>query len=186
MKLYGSYTSPFVRHCRIALAESGQHFEFIETDYAQSATGSPTQRVPFLRIGELQLHDSSSILKYIREHSGGEFLSDLITYDRYCLVNTALDTCINLFLLERDGFSTEQIPYLKRQQARIDAILHELNDLDWPEETPWNDATIRLACFLDWALFRQRLDLAGYPQLLNMLEQAREKNVFSSTAPTQS
>lgn len=185
MKLYGSYTSPFVRHCRIALAESGQHFEFVDTDYAQSAKGSPTQRVPFLRIGELQLHDSSSILKYVREHSGGEFLSDLITFDRYCLVNTALDTCINLFLLERDGFTGEQIPYLKRQQARIDAILKELNDLGWPAELPWNDATIRLACFLDWALFRQRLSLDGYPELIKVLQQAREKDVFASTAPPQ-
>lgn len=183
MELYGSYTSPFVRHCRIALAESGQHFDFIDTDYAQSALGSPAQRVPFLRIGELQLHDSSSILKYIREHSGDEFLTDLITFDRYCLVNTALDTCINLFLLERDGFTAEQIPYLQRQQNRINAILQELNNIDWPAKAPWNDATIRLVCFLDWALFRKRLNLTAYPKLLAILEQAREKDLFASTAP---
>lgn len=183
MKLYGSYTSPFVRHCRIALAESGQHFEFIETDYSQSALASPAQRVPFLRLGELQLHDSSSILKYIREHSGRDFLADLVDYDRYCLINTALDTCINIFLLERDGFTAEQIPYLKRQQARIDAILLELSHQNWLKNNPWNDASIRLACFLDWALFRQRLELSNYPVLLTFLQYARDQDVFANTAP---
>ena len=38
MKLYGSYTSPFVRHCRIVLLETQQSCEFIETDQTSSAT----------------------------------------------------------------------------------------------------------------------------------------------------
>ena len=33
MKLFGSYTSPYVRHCRIVLAQNGQDCEFVETDY---------------------------------------------------------------------------------------------------------------------------------------------------------
>ena len=41
MKLYGSYTSPFVRHVRIALLETQQAFEFIETDQAGSSAQSP-------------------------------------------------------------------------------------------------------------------------------------------------
>ena len=47
MKLFGSYTSPFVRHCRIVLAQHQQSYEFIPTDYAQSAQQTPTKRVPY-------------------------------------------------------------------------------------------------------------------------------------------
>lgn len=183
MELYGSYTSPFVRHCRVALEQSGEQFQFIETDYTQSAAGSPAKRVPFLKIGELQLNDSSSILKYVREHSGGEFLTDLVDFDRYCLINTAMDACINVFLLERDGFTAAQVPYLQRQQSRIEAILQELDAMDWGTTPRWNDVTIRLACFLDWALFRERLDLSGYPQLLALLDFANTQPVFTDTAP---
>ncbi|WP_113906638.1 glutathione S-transferase family protein [Aliidiomarina celeris] len=186
MKLYGSYTSPFVRHCRVALDECGEQYQFVETDYSQSAAGSPAKRVPFLTIGELKLHDSSSILKYIREHSGSEFMTDLVDFDRYCLINTALDTCINVFLLERDGFTVEQIPYLERQQSRIHAILSELNAINWGTTPRWNDVTIRLACFLDWALFRERLDLSEYSNLLAVLEFAHTQPVFSATAPPKS
>lgn len=47
MELYGSYTSPFVRHCRIALLQTQQDCQFIETDAQQSATLSPTKKVPY-------------------------------------------------------------------------------------------------------------------------------------------
>ncbi|RTE86749.1 MULTISPECIES: glutathione S-transferase family protein [Gammaproteobacteria] len=184
MKLFGSYTSPFVRHCRIALEESGEQFEFVETDYAQSAEGSPAKRVPYLEIGSLKLHDSSAILKYVREHSGGDFLSNLEDFDMYCLVNTAMDTCINLFLLERDGITPEQAPYLERQQQRTHAILKSLNDTPWDfDKLPWHDATIRLACFLDWALYRKRLTLDAYPQLQKFLAAANQHESFVRTAP---
>jgi glutathione S-transferase len=75
MKLYGSYTSPFVRHCRIALIETGLAFDFIETDQTGSAAKSPTKRVPFLEDGNIFLTDSSSILKHIREKTGHTFFA---------------------------------------------------------------------------------------------------------------
>ena len=102
MKLYGSYTSPFVRHCRIALLETGLACEFIETDQAGSAAKSPTKRVPFLEDGDVFLTDSSSILKHIREKAGTAFLSSASELDLFAMVNTALDATVNLFFLERD------------------------------------------------------------------------------------
>lgn len=48
MRLFGSYTSPFVRHIRTALADTGMEYEFVETDCSNSAALSPAQRVPFL------------------------------------------------------------------------------------------------------------------------------------------
>lgn len=57
MKLFGSYTSPFVRHCRIVLALNEQKFELVPTDYAQSAQNSPAKRVPYFTHNGLKLHD---------------------------------------------------------------------------------------------------------------------------------
>ena len=76
------------------------------------------------------------------------------------------------------------VPYLGRQQARIDEILNTLDQRDWSlPNLPWNDATIRLACFLDWARFRNRLDLTQYPNLVSLLNAAYQHDAFARTAP---
>src|SRR3982751_3928505 len=99
MKLYGSYTSPFVRHCRIAILEGDLICEFVETDQAGSATLSPTKRVPFLEDGEVFLTDSTSILKHLREKSGENYLSSTRELNEFCMINTALDATVNIFFL---------------------------------------------------------------------------------------
>ena len=91
MKLFGSYTSPYVRHCRIVLARNGQDCRFVETDYEQSAELSPARRVPFLYDDKLMLTDSASILRYLREKAGQPFFPDIRDYDLFLLVNTAMD-----------------------------------------------------------------------------------------------
>lgn len=181
IKLFGSFTSPFVRHCRIALLQTNAEFEFIETDYSQSAQQSPAMRVPFLQHNDLTLHDSSSILKYIRELNGDHFCSSLDELELYCLINTALDSTINLFLLERSGVEIDTNDYLKRQRQRIDACLAALERAA-RTGLSWDDAGIRLACFIDWAIYRNRLRFDTYPALHTWLTEARSKAEFQSTA----
>lgn len=183
MKLYGSYTSPYVRHCRVALAQSGFDFEFVEADYDMSAKKSPTAKVPYLMDGELMLTDSSSILKYIREKSGQVFLADIKDYDSYTLANTVMDATINLFLLNNDGFGPEQIAYLGRQQNRVESGLKELNTRFNLKQGIENDSVLRCACFIDWALFRKRISIDGLTNLQTLLNTANQLDVFSETAP---
>ena len=99
MELYGSYTSPFVRHCRIALLQTKLKCKFVETDATQSATLSPTKKVPLLIDSELTLTDSTSILTHIHELVGEYFLTDVEDLELYHMSNTLLDTCVNLFML---------------------------------------------------------------------------------------
>lgn len=183
MKLYGSYTSPFVRHCRIALLETGLACEFIETDAAASASQSPTQRVPFLQDGDIFLSDSSSILKYVREKSGNAFCETAEELNQFCMVNTALDATVNLFFLERDGVDINAYAYTKRQAARIETSLAELNQLSIPQFAPYNDAQLRLACYLAWGLFRKRINLDNYDNLARFLDQIGDYENFAVTAP---
>lgn len=185
MKLYGSYTSPFVRHCRIVLQETARVFEFIETDQAGSAAQSPTKRVPFLQDGDVFLTDSSSIIKYLREKAGQQFCASAQELDQLCLANTALEACVNVFFLEKDGVNSSEVPYLQRQKARIDSALAELNTLPLPSAAPYNDAQLRLACFMGWAKFRNRVDFSPYSNLEQFYRGALSYTPFAQTQPPQ-
>ena len=183
MKLYGSFTSPFVRHCRIALLEGKLNCEFVKTDGAGSAEKSPTQKVPFLEDGDLFLTDSCSILKYLREKSGTAFCPTVIEYDRFCMVNTMLDATVQLFMLAKENITTEQSNYLKRHSARIQSTLAQLDQLVLPEQGPYHDAELRLACYLDWVMFRKIFPFDHYQNLTRFLAAAQSYAPFAQTLP---
>lgn len=184
MELFGSFTSPYVRHCRVVLAHTGLDCEFVETDYEQSAARSPTRRVPFLRDGDRMLTDSASILRYLREKAGQAFFADVDEFDFFLLVNTALDSAVNLFLLERDGLTPSDAAYLRRQQQRVAGTLVHLDQLvsrDAVGRT--GDGALRLACFLSWGLFRERLTLDELPALERLLIEHDQDAKFAATHP---
>jgi glutathione S-transferase len=183
MQLFGSYTSPYVRHCRVTLAQAGIDFELVEADYTRSAKESPTAKVPYLIDGDVRLHESGSIIKYIRSQSGKGFLEDLMDYDTFAMSSTILDSVVNLFLIENDGYGPEQIGYLGRQKNRVDSGLKELNRRIDPSQGIESDGALRCACFLDWALFRNRINIDDLPNLLGLLEVAHQQEAFSSTTP---
>ncbi len=183
MELFGSYTSPYVRHCRILLLETGIDCTVVKIDHSVSAAQSPTKRMPFLRDGSVTLTDSSSILKYLRHKAGQAFCEDILEYDLFCMVNTALDTTVNVFMLEKDGVTPEKSAYLMRQSQRVISTLEELNRQPLPTQGPYNDAQLRLACYLGWALFRMRIDLKRYPNLERFLEAAENHEYFRATVP---
>jgi glutathione S-transferase len=181
MQLFGSYTSPYVRHCRVALMQGNLDFDFIEADYAMSAEKSPTSKVPFFTDGDLTLTDSSSIIKYAREKSGKSFLADINDYELFAMSNTLLDTGINVFLLEKDGATQETVKYLGRQKQRIESGLVELNRRFDPADGIAKDSALRCVCFLDWALFRNRISLDGLDNLAGLLEAANGVSEFAAT-----
>lgn len=185
-QLYGTYTSPYVRHCRIALAETGRDYALIETDYSQSARLAPAKRVPFLKAGNLVLNDSLSILKFIRESAGRAFLPSLEDCDLFALTNTALDTAINLFLLEKDGLTADDSDYLRRQGQRVADILDTLDRraATLPASgSDFSEGELRLGCFLDWALFRERISLADHIELAAFLKRINEYPAFANSCP---
>lgn len=187
MILHGSYTSPYARHCRIALMSSELDWQFEDTDYAGSAAGSPSKRVPFLSDGDLNLTDSTSILMHIRGLQKRSFIAHVAQMELYTMANTAMDSAINLFLLERDGLTPANTPYLERQKNRVESLLAVLEKM--PEialgQSPaeYDDSQIRLGCFLDWAQFRERINLSGYVKLLGLVAQLNDWELFSATSP---
>lgn len=73
MKLYGVRSSPYVRHARVALAESNLDWQLQQVT-PDTINKSPTRRVPFLKDGDLTLTDSVVIVRYVREKAGQLFL----------------------------------------------------------------------------------------------------------------
>lgn len=185
MKLYGSFTSPFVRHVRIVLLETAQACEFIETDQAGSAAKSPTKRVPFLEDKDIFLTDSNSIIKYLREKAGQHFCKTAKEFDELCLVNTALEATTNLFFIKRDGVDIQAIPYLQRQAARIESTVAELNRLSLPLTAPYTEAQLRLACYIGWCKFRSQVDFSSHTNLENFYNAVLQYPHFQATQPPQ-
>ena len=189
MKLFGSYTSPYVRHCRIVLAQTGQDCEFVETDYKQSAELSPARRVPFLYDDKLMLTDSASILRHLREKAGQSCFPGIRDYDLFLLVNTAMDSTVNLFLLEKDGITPADCGYLVRQKGRVEDTLAYLDRYlgsgDAPADSA-SDGMIRLGCFLSWALFRDRISLQDHPALAEFQRQFESGPQIAATHPEKS
>ena len=73
-----SYTSPYVRHCRIVLAECGVDHEFCRSRLMPPVPGyRRRQECRFSTDGDRRLHDSASILKHIRSKTGQEFMADI-------------------------------------------------------------------------------------------------------------
>lgn len=185
MILFGSYTSPYVRHCRIALNTAGLEYTFTEADYAASDRGSPTKKVPFLEDGDLKLTDSSSILLYIKQKNGEAGFVDVNDFELYALVNTTMDSEINIFLLTKEE-GVAASGYIKRQRARVQSGLAHLNFLMESadiKEHQYTDGQLRLACLLDWGLFRQRFSLDEYPALQQFLSTIQTWDAFKSTEP---
>lgn len=184
MKLYGTLTSPYTRHCRVVLQASGLPHELIARIPAEMVGLSPTARIPYLEAGSEKLSDSTSILKYVRDQMGAPFLESPRDFDLYCLSNTVLDSAICLFLVKKlDGLEPAQSQYLARQAARVETGLDELEARNLPESLPLNDAAIRLASLLEWGLFRRRFDLEKRPRLRAFLSLAQSWEPFRETAP---
>jgi glutathione S-transferase len=184
MKLYGSFTSPFARHCRLVLSQSGLDWQFVEIDGTQSAELSPTKKVPFLVDGHIQLSDSSAILKYIREKNEQSFLADTEQFDVYCLINTIMDATINVFYLENEGTSSDENIYIQRQTTRINDGLKHIEKLLVKARINDADAVLRLACFLDWGIFRNRFSIETFTHLRAFLAVYDNDPFFKATHPS--
>lgn len=195
MKLYGVRTSPYVRHARIALAQSGLEWQ-LEQVNSETIIKSPTRRVPFLIDGDLILTDSSVIVRHIREKTGQPFLKTIAHHELFALSTTVLDTAVNVFLMNVNnsddlavvaaGASTigfDPKSYFESQQKRVGIGIRELDKLTLPDTEPYNDGEIRLACLLDWAIYRGTVDITGMAGLQHFLDKIRNWIPFTETAP---
>lgn len=179
--LYGTKTSPFVRHCRIAFAQEGIGYDLTHVDFATSGEQTPTKRVPFLKDNRgLFLTDSSAIILHARQSVGKTFLANSQEANIYFTANTALDTGINIFLMELNGVT--DIPYMERQRQRLASCFAALEESIDPDAA-MDDGLIRTGCLTSWVTFRDRFDFSSHEKLVALQKRIDADPVFRETAP---
>lgn len=197
MKLYGTYTSPFVRRVRIVAAEVGAPCTLIDTlkEEGQAALRaiSPIWKVPVAESEGAVILDSHVIIEHLLESYGRRNLRAVTTEDRWResnlinVIDGALDSAINVFYLKRDGADVEGLGYLVKQRARVESAM------DWVEkqlDQGWFTAEHRLglseiylATAIDWMSFRDAYPVDRHPGLVRFRETHRDVPSLLSTLP---
>jgi glutathione S-transferase len=206
LKLYGHDPSPFVRRIRILLEELGLPFERDAHGWLDPVPGfldnSPIKRVPMLDRGPGAkvrfVYESRVIAAVLYETPGRApapdlqptlFLRALEEHDQNLLsaLDVALDSAVNIFLLEKDGVTKEQSSYLQRQAARVNECL------DWVDRqysgklsfTPGHLAYVDLCTVstIGWLRFRNRADVTRWPNLVAVEAATKERPSFVATRP---
>lgn len=197
VRLFGSYTSPFVRRIRIVCLELGVPFSMVDTmtpeGQADLRQRSPIWKVPAAEIDGQLVLDSHVISDVLLARYGGLgplaslALDDTEGRNAVSVIDGALDALINVFYLAKDGVTPEQVPYLEKQRARaasalswLDARVHEpfvtsKQALGLPE--------VALGTALGWMRFRNAYPIGTHPRLMRCLEALEARPSFLSTAP---
>lgn len=176
-KLYGSTTSPYVRRLRMWMANMPHEFINLQIfegkDRELLAKHNPTLKVPMLEDNQEIIFDSRVIFRYLSAKHDFPVPS-WEQENHLTLIDAANDSFVNILLLKRTGFDTEQDGmYFRLQQERVDATLQHLNDLvESGHFKDWNYVAICLFCLVDWIEFRTLHDLSG----LDALRQFRQDN----------
>lgn len=209
IKLYGHDTSPYVRRIRVLLAEKGLDFtrdaDSWMTPTAEVLRINPILRVPALVDGDQSLFDSKLIAAYLYDRYPQAmattpagmlpFQPTLFQpgkrYDDENLlhfIDAALDSAINVFVLELDGVTADQSAYLGRQGERIRRCLGFIEDR-LGDRTTFHDGRFAfldtaLTCALDWFVFRKRYPVHEHPRLLRFLQTHSSRPSLASTHPS--
>lgn len=177
--LIGSPRSPYVRICRLLLAQHGLDYEFRILNFVDKpedaevlAKETPINRVPILLDGEHKIFDSRVIVNYLsRKHAWRA-----LTWEEENFVSAiyaTMEAGVTLFLLKRDGFDIDADGFfLSRQRNRIPDSLDYVKT--WAEKLEpkkdWAYPAISLFCALYWLNKRSLVRLGDYPALADFQE----------------
>lgn len=196
MKLYGSYTSPYVRRVRVLAQEIGVPFEIVDTTTEDGAAAlrarSPINKVPAAEIDGHVIWDSSAIAAHLLATRGHGPLRQVVDPIRESnlknAIDGALDAAINVFYLEREGVSAKEVPYLRKQNDRVKASLehvaHALRRGGYLTDDPRvGYGEIALVTTLEWFVFRKRYPVETIPELAEAMRVHADRPSFVATRP---
>lgn len=188
--LYGSTTSPYVRRVRLLLEGSDYQFETInvydKSQREEFSRISPIRRLPVLKQDEQLIYDSAVIANHLLRQQQ----QPALTVEQYNLISTvdaATDSLIIILQSRNSGLDVDAAKlFYDLQISRVEACF------DWLEQqalagafSQWDYPSIALITLLDWAAFRQLMDLAQYPELSQVLSRFADKPGVQATFPVQ-
>jgi glutathione S-transferase len=200
MKLIASYTSPYARKVRIALAEKKIEYDFVEeSPWAEQTTVptyNPLGKVPVLVLDDgTTLFDSRVIVEYLDTVSLVSRLipepnRQRIVVKRWeALADGICDAAVAVVLESRRSARQQNKDWLDRQLRKIDLGLKELgNELGenvWCNGEAYSLADIATGCALAYLDLRHAaIDWrAAYPNLVKLAEKLAKRPSFAETVP---
>jgi glutathione S-transferase len=200
MKLIASYTSPYARKVRIALAEKKIEYDFVEESPWAAQTTVPTYnplgKVPVLVLDDgTTLFDSRVIVEYLDTVSPVSRLipepnRQRIVVKRWeALADGICDAAVAVVLESRRSARQQNKDWLDRQLRKIDLGLKELgNELGekvWCNGEAYSLADIATGCALAYLDLRHAaIDWrAAYPNLVKLAEKLAKRPSFAETVP---
>lgn len=203
MILYGSPTSPFVRRVRVTCLELDLPFQAVDVFQPEGQTQlraiAPLWKVPVVQYPDGQVQwDSEAILASILAHAGpGPFraVQDPVRESNiHHAIVGALESAINVFYLHRDGVDTAAIPYMKKQDERVDSALawvaSQLHGDSFLDQTTavtaggFGPLELTLFCTLDWMRFREVRPVDQVPAFAEFLAAHQERPSLVATHPS--
>ncbi len=187
--LFGSQTSPFVRRLRLIMHDLPYDFKEMNIFEAQDAVLlnkiNPLNQVPVLQHDDKTIWDSRQIFQYLNQFHKFETLNwedeNLLT-----AIEGAMDSGITLLLMKRSGMNIEEnYMFTNRQKDRIESVLDYLSPyLKDKALKDWNFSTMTLYAFLDWALFRNIMNVENRPEVRKFLDtHSQRPAVLASAIP---
>ena len=199
MKLVGSKTSPYVRKCRVILAERALPFEFVEESAWNAGTTvpryNPLNKVPALVMDDGEsIYDSRVICEYLDAISGGTLLpsdpAQRARVRRYEALGDGLaDAGITVFLERKREASRQDPAWIARQLDKVKAALAAIEVAigggDYLGGKQPNMADIACACALFWSEFRMpELNVRqDHARIRAWAERMEARPSFASTRP---
>ena len=170
MKLYGSTTSPYARRLRLFMAE--MEYEFINIDVFGDDRTLLKEKNPTLKIPMLEdldnatcpiIYDSGVIHQYLVNKFKLSNLS-ITQQTQLAVIDACTDALLNMLFLARSGVDTTQDNlYFNAQRERTVTSLNQLEKLVSDKHIhEWDYVAISLYCLVEWAEFRQLVDLSEY------------------------
>lgn len=184
--LIGSYPSPFVRRIRMLMEDIP--FEFRELNiYEAEGTielnkVNPVNQIPVLIDGNRKIWDSRIIFNYLNALHKLQKM-DWEDENTLTAIDGALNAGVALLLMKRSGIRIEE-PYMivNRHRERIESILEYLRAYaEGAGLKEWNFLSMSLYSFLDWASFREILNLADHPVYLDFFNAHSERDIARVT-----
>jgi glutathione S-transferase len=200
MKLIASYTSPYARKVRIALAEKKFEYDFVEeSPWAEQTTVptyNPLGKVPVLVLDDgTTLFDSRVIVEYLDTVSPVSRLipepnRQRIVVKRWeALADGICDAAVAVVLESKRPARQQNKDWLDRQLRKIDLGLkefgNELGEKVWCNGEAYSLADIATGCALAYLDLRHAaIDWrAAYPNLVKLAEKLAKRPSFAETVP---
>ncbi|MBM4251971.1 MAG: glutathione S-transferase family protein [Deltaproteobacteria bacterium] len=189
--LIGSKTSPYVRRIRLYLRDIPYSFDAVNiVDPAEDARLSrinPIKRIPVLMIDDRPLFESRVIFNYLQKTHGRPSLS-LAEENLVSTIDAWQDQLIQGFLLKRGGHPVDgQNSYYQRMAERQKLVTTYLaSAIVKGEFSRWDYPAMSLYSLLDWASFRETIDMkTAVPALQTFYESAAVQPAVAATDPRQ-